>query len=363
MSFVDNLVRIPLIKNDPLKAWDAADEYLVSSICTDTLPKKTLIINDNFGALACNFSTLQPQLWSDSYLSKISCEYNLQKNNLDDCPFIPATQHLNGLFDLVIMRLPKSLELLEQQLFRLRAVIHSDTQIIAAGMVKHWPKQARKLFEQYIGTTDLSLTKKKARLLHATVTLPKCNEPMLSGYQVEENKLTLSADANVFGSQKQDLASHLTLKNLHLIPHKDHYLDLGCGNGIIGCSLLQQYPQASVTFIDESFQAVECSKNNTESNALNNENCNFVAGDSLTSQPNNSADIIFCNPPFHQQHSISDHIAWGMFEQAKHTLTKDGELWVIGNRHLGYHSKLKKLFKHCTTVDSDSRFVLLKASN
>ena len=42
-------------------------------------------------------------------------------------------------------------------------------------------------------------------------------------------------------------------------------------------------------------------------------------------------------------------------------LVKGGELWVIGNRHLGYHAKLKHLFGNCEVVASNKKFTLLKA--
>ena len=43
------------------------------------------------------------------------------------------------------------------------------------------------------------------------------------------------------------------------------------------------------------------------------------------------------------------------------TLRRGGELWVIGNRHLGYHVKLRRLFGNSEVVASDPKFVVLKA--
>jgi len=34
---------------------------------------------------------------------------------------------------------------------------------------------------------------------------------------------------------------------------------------------------------------------------------------------------------------------------------------VVGNRHLGYHAKLKKLFGNCETVAANRKYVILKA--
>ncbi len=50
-----------------------------------------------------------------------------------------------------------------------------------------------------------------------------------------------------------------------------------------------------------------------------------------------------------------------MFKQSKDVLKEGGELWVIGNRHLGYHVQLRKLFGNCELVASNPKFVLFKA--
>jgi 16S rRNA (guanine1207-N2)-methyltransferase len=50
-----------------------------------------------------------------------------------------------------------------------------------------------------------------------------------------------------------------------------------------------------------------------------------------------------------------------MFSGARRALRPGGELWVIGNRHLGYHVKLRKLFGNSRVVASDPKFVVLKA--
>ena len=71
---------------------------------------------------------------------------------------------------------------------------------------------------------------------------------------------------------------------------------------------------------------------------------------------------ILCNPPFHQQHAITDHIAWQMFNDARRSLKYGGELYVVGNRHLDYFRKLKRAFGNCTTIATNNKFVVLKAT-
>ena len=71
-----------------------------------------------------------------------------------------------------------------------------------------------------------------------------------------------------------------------------------------------------------------------------------------------SQELVLCNPPFHQQNTLTLDIAKRMFTSAKTALASDGELWVVANRHLPYYRLLKRLFKHCNTIATDSKFSL-----
>jgi 16S rRNA (guanine1207-N2)-methyltransferase len=57
---------------------------------------------------------------------------------------------------------------------------------------------------------------------------------------------------------------------------------------------------------------------------------------------------------------MTDTTAWRMFSDARRALRPGGELWVIGNRHLGYHLKLRRLFGNSELVAGDAKFVILR---
>ena len=83
--------------------------------------------------------------------------------------------------------------------------------------------------------------------------------------------------------------------------------------------------------------------------------------DCLHGVEENSVDLILNNPPFHQQQVVGDETAWQMFQQARKVLKKSGQLWVVGNRHLGYHTKIKRTFGNCELIAGNQKFVLLRA--
>jgi len=70
---------------------------------------------------------------------------------------------------------------------------------------------------------------------------------------------------------------------------------------------------------------------------------------------------VLCNPPFHQQQVVGDFLARRMFKQAHAALRHGGELWMVGNRHLGYHVTLKRLFREVSQAGATPKFVILRA--
>ena len=138
-------------------------------------------------------------------------------------------------------------------------------------------------------------------------------------------------------------------------------IDLGCGNGVLGLAAAAMNPDAQVTFSDESFMAVESARLNVGNNIEQPQRCDFMWNDCLTDIEFDSVDWIICNPPFHQLQTITDHIAWQMFNDAYRVLKRGGTLRIVGNRHLGYHIKLQRIFDNCTTVASNGKFVILEA--
>lgn len=169
-----DLIRQPEQANDPLQAFDAADEYLLAQL-HDQAPDancRVLVLNDSFGALAASLAgQLQVVSSGDSHLGHLALEKNLARNGLpfDSVPFVPASEHWQGPFDRVLVRVPKTLALLEEQLIRLQGQLAPGAQVIAGAMIKHLPRAAGDLMEKYIGPVQASLALKKARLLTATV--------------------------------------------------------------------------------------------------------------------------------------------------------------------------------------------------
>ncbi len=358
------LKRLPQRKNEKLRAWDAADEYLLKYISENLVlsaTNKILILNDTFGALAIALNSNRPIAISDSYLSQQATRQNFTENHLSQ----EKVQLRNSLdwprmpMDLVLIKVPKTLALLEDQLIRLTALVTEKTTVIAAGMVKAMPSAVWKLIERYLGSTKPSLAKKKARLIFISLDTKQksVKTPYPVYYRLEDTRYRICNHANVFSRDSLDIGTRFLLKHLPENTQAKDIVDLGCGNGVVGLMLAQNHSGAYLSFVDESYMAITSAQENFQQ-AFAQRKADFFFSDGLTAFKTESMDLIVCNPPFHQQNTVGNQIALSMFRQSRRVLRKDGELWVIGNRHLAYHIDLKHLFRVCNEIASNTKFVI-----
>ncbi|OLY76237.1 50S rRNA methyltransferase [Pseudomonas sp. ATCC PTA-122608] len=361
-----DLIRQPEQHNDPLQAFDAADEYLLSYLAEQQLTPATrvLVLNDSFGALAASLEGhVQLTSSGDSFLGALGLEKNLARNGktFDAVTFLPASQTPAGPFDRVLIRVPKTLALLEEQLIRLQGQLAPGAEVIAGAMVKHLPRAAGELLERFIGPMHASLAVKKARLLIATLTdRPHAVSPYPTRYSLDTPAIELLNHANVFCREGLDIGTRAFLPHLPQNLGSARVADLGCGNGVLAIASALQNPEAQYTLVDESYMAVQSAAENWRA-ALGERDVLIRPGDGLADQEPQSLDVVLCNPPFHQQQVVGDFLAWRMFQQAREALVVGGALYIVGNRHLGYHSKLARLFRGVEQVAATPKFVILKA--
>jgi 23S rRNA (guanine1835-N2)-methyltransferase len=361
-----DLIRQPEQQNEPLQAFDAADEYLLAHLAEQqpSIDTRVLVLNDSFGALAASLAGKVNVFSSgDSFLALQGLEKNLARNGqaFDAVPHVPASETVTGPFDRVLVRVPKTLALLEEQLIRLQGQLAPGAQVVAGAMIKHLPRAAGDLLERYIGPVQASLAAKKARLLIATAQdKTPATSPYPTRYRLDEPAIELLNHANVFCREGLDIGTRAFLPHLPKNLGTSRVADLGCGNGVLAIASALQNPDAHYTLVDESFMAVQSAAENWQA-ALGDRDVIVRADDGLAGQEPQSLDVVLCNPPFHQQQVVGDFLAWRMFQQAREALVVGGALYIVGNRHLGYHSKLARLFRGVEQVAATPKFVILKA--
>lgn len=365
------LERYPLTSNPTLQAFDTADVYMLQALAdqpASDLP--VLVINDHFGTLACALAKANPQQkthsWSDSELARQALQANLTNNQLepDAVHFIDSQHPPQGPYRQVLIRVPKSLTLMEDQLARLREHLTPDATVIAGAMLKHLPHAAGDLLAKYIGPYQASLAWKKARLLTATLdsALAVTKPELTTHYPLPGSDVELINLPGVFSSEKLDNGTRALLETLPTGQGDQRIIDLGCGNGALGIRAAQLNPEATLVFVDESHAAVASARLNF-ANVFPDRSAEFLVSDGLTEVEPGSAGLVLCNPPFHQQQAVGDEMAKRLFTQSREALNAQGSLMVVGNRHLGYHVKLRADFDKVEQLSANPKFVVLKASN
>ncbi|WP_244791664.1 methyltransferase [Streptomyces sp. BJ20] len=364
------LSRFPEDPRDRLRAWDASDEYLLRHLAERQPPLSgaVVVVGDRWGALVTALAAHRPTQITDSWLGQEATRANLARNGVE-----PGTVRLLTTrdapperTDVLLVRVPKSLALLEDQLLRLAPSVHADTVVVGTGMVKEIHTSTLKLFERILGPTRTSLAEKKARLILCTPDPSLVRPPnpwpyryTLPGDVGPVSGRTVVNHAGVFCADRLDIGTRFFLRHLPA-GGGGRVVDLGCGNGVVGMAMALADPKAEVLFVDESFQAVASAQDTYRANDVSG-HAEFRVGDGLTGVPSGSVDLVLNNPPFHSHQATTDATAWRMFTGARRTLRPGGELWVVGNRHLGHHVKLRRLFGNSEVVASDPKFVVLRA--
>ncbi|MEU4659798.1 methyltransferase [Streptomyces sp. NPDC023723] len=364
------LTRFPDDPRDRLRAWDASDEYLLAHLAERRVPLSgaVVVLGDRWGALVTALAAHRPTQLTDSYLGREATRANLARGGVEPgaVRLLTTQDPPPERIDVLLVRVPKSLALLEDQLLRLAPAVHEGTVVVGTGMVKEIHTSTLAVFERVLGPTRTSLAKKKARLIFCTPdpARPRPANPWPLSYRLPDgigpvSGRTVVNHAGVFCADRLDIGTRFFLQHLPDAGARK-VVDLGCGNGVVGTAVALAAPGAEVLFTDESFQAVASAEATYRASGAGG-NAEFRVGDGLAGVPDDSVDLVLNNPPFHSHQATTDGTAWRMFSGARRALRPGGELWVVGNRHLGYHVKLRRLFGNSELVAGDPKFVILRA--
>ena len=381
------LHRHPERTREGLRAWDSADSLLLHRVAgvdpgvgAAWTPVgddgATLIIGDAFGALSVGLAARRPTVVLDSYCSGVAVRENLEAAGVDPSVVeirgpLEAVAAPSGLppLDLVVIRPPRQLALLEHLLRGVAGYLHPGTVVVAADMVQHIHSSTIQVFERVIGPTITSRARRRARLLESTpdpATEPgEWDWPERS---LGPRGLKVTSWPGVFAAGRTDPATALLADHMATVGPGTHVVDLGCGDGVLGT--LAGIEGADVTFVDDSALALESARATFLASGGDASSARFVHGNALCDWGGSdgsaidpgSVDLIVTNPPFHEHRAMGDAIAWQMFVDSHRALRSGGEILVVGNRHLAHHAKLRRIFGNCTIVASTSRYVVVRAS-
>ncbi|AUI65144.1 MULTISPECIES: 16S rRNA (guanine(1207)-N(2))-methyltransferase RsmC [Glaesserella] len=173
------------------------------------------------------------------------------------------------------------------------------------------------------------------------------------------HELNIFALPAVFSSAELDNGSKLLLSTFDKADRlKGKVLDLGCGAGVIGAFLKQQFPKIKLTMSDIHAMAIASSQRTLAENQLEGE---VVASD-VFSHIDGRFDLIVSNPPFHDGVDTAYRAVEELILQAKQHLNKGGELRIVANAFLPYPDLLDKAFGQHQVLAKSTKFKVYSAT-
>lgn len=346
--------RFPSSSDKSLKAWSAADELLIQH--AETLEaSKIAIYHDTFGYLSCQLSDYKPTFLTNSYSQEKSLLLNLEKNDIakSQIQFKYPLEKLEVKPDLVLVKVPKSVDLFELYLSQIAESADEDTVVLCGFMTRNFSVQALKTAEKYFSEVSQSKAQKKARLM--ILKGPKNIQKKEFIHHIPlDDKSKLQQYYGVFSAHHIDYASQYLMEQMLINPEERKVLDIGCGNGVLAYKARQLDPSIELFLTDDSYLAIESAKLNLEASPQTH----FYLSNHLNHIAEGSIDLAISNPPFHFEYENNMNITLDLFLEIHRCLNIQGRFLMVANQHLNYATHLKRIFQSVKALATNDKFVV-----
>lgn len=169
-------------------------------------------------------------------------------------------------------------------------------------------------------------------------------------------KMTFLTDAGVFSKKMVDFGSQLLLKCLE-VNQGETVLDVGCGYGPLGLSLVKVYG-VQATMVDINNRALDLARQNAERNKVEA----TIFQSNIYEQVEGNFDHVISNPPIRAGKQVVHEI----IEKSKDFLEIGGDLTIVIQKKQGApsaKSKMEDVFGNCEIVKKDKGYYILRSVN
>lgn len=164
-----------------------------------------------------------------------------------------------------------------------------------------------------------------------------------------------STNSGVFSKDKVDYGTKLLLNNIVIHKKSGKLLDLGCGYGVLGVILGENYKNLDIDMVDVNERAVALANYNLKLNGVNGVNC-YVSN--IYEGVSSKYDYIVTNPPIRAGKDVLLQFLVGSYDY----LVSDGQLWFVMRKDHGVKTmilRLQELFD-VQIVCRDKGFYIVK---
>lgn len=346
----ESLRRWPDLESPELLASDAADRLLLSELQHEVeadpslLEAGLVVIGDSYGAITlaaiADLGFTSVRVHQDARSGELALDKNSKELSIAGYTHHDLDKELVSGARIVAMRLPRSLDQLDQWSALIAAYAAPNVQVFASGRLKHMTLGMNDVLKQYFGMVVASLAVQKSRVLRVKEPMIDIALEALSAWPKSKRydviDMTVCAHGGVFAGINLDIGTRELLAVLDQTPtDAKRIIDFGCGSGLLAVAISRLRPDATVIASDQSSAAVASAIATLEANGLGGA-VEVVRDDGLSLQADASADVILFNPPFHSGAAVHSDTSVRLFAEAGRVLKPGGELWVVANSHLGY---------------------------
>ena len=362
------LRRHPDVEGAGLEASDAADRLILdeaAALVAAVGPGALVVIDDAYGALALGAAALGARdirVHQDLITGERALALNAERSgHAAELRSLPLGAELLRGARVVLLRLPRSLDRLDEVAGLVARHAASDVVIVAGARLKHMTLAMNDVLGAWFERVDVSHARQKSRVLRASG--PRADrEPAAPGWprgeRHDELGITIVAHGGVFAGAGVDIGTRFLLGELGAaMPDAASAVDLACGSGVVAAWLAHARPSITVTATDRSAASAASARATAEVNAVA-DRVHVTQADGLELLPDGSEPLIVLNPPFHSDAALHTGIARHLFADAARVLAPGGELWCVWNSHLRYRPLLERIVGPTRQIARNPKFTV-----
>ncbi|MGV9415862.1 class I SAM-dependent methyltransferase [Nocardia sp. NPDC003693] len=366
---LSRLRRYPDVEAVNLYAVDAADRLLLdeaAEFLAAAGDDRVAVLDDGYGALTLGAIAAHDlhgvRVHQDLLTGELALAGNARLVGLADrYRSHELGERLLADVRVVLWRLPRALSGLAETADAIARFAAPDVRVYAGGRDKYLTPAMNDVLAESFGSVQASRGRQKSRVLLATE--PKAlGEPRFPvRNRLDEHDLEVVAHGAAFSGPRLDIGTRFLLDHLRRMkPDAREAVDLGCGTGILAVALAKARPGIRVTATDQSAAAIASTRATAAANDVA-DRVRVLRDDAMSGLPDNSADLVLCNPPFHVGAAVHTGSAIKMFQQAGRVLRPGGELWTVYNTHLNYRGVMERMVGKTDVIGRNRKFTVTRS--
>ncbi|MTJ66077.1 methyltransferase [Nocardia seriolae] len=363
------LRRYPDVEAVNLFAVDAADRLMLD-VAADSLAAagdgRVTVIDDGYGALTLGVIAAHGlrgvRVHQDLLTGELALANNARIVGLSDrfATHPLGLELLDGV-RVVLWRLPRALSGLAETAEAIARYADPEVQVFAGGRDKYLTPAMNEVLAESFGSVRASRGRQKSRILLASEPKPIGEPRFPVRNRLDDRDLEVVAHGAAFSGPRLDIGTRFLLDYLERMkPDARDAIDLGCGTGILAVALAKARPGLRGTATDQSAAAVASTRATAAANGVA-DRVTVLQDDAMSGAPDNSADLVLCNPPFHVGAAVHTGSAIKMFQQTGRVLRPGGELWTVYNTHLNYRGVMERMVGKTDVMGRNRKFTVTRS--